>query len=42
MVRYLKRDESIDRPFATHAGVRRSVGTGAVQFQQTTQDEARN
>ena len=42
MVRHLKCLERIERPFATQCSVRRSVGIGAVQFQQTTQNEAKN
>ena len=42
MIRYLKREERIERPLAAHVGVRRNVWIGAVQFQQTTQDEDTN
>ena len=40
MARYLERHERTERPLATH--VVPSVGIGAVEFQQTTQDETRN
>ena len=42
MARYLKRDERIQGPRATHVSVGRSAGVGTVQFQSTTQTETGN
>ena len=36
MIRHLKHHERIERLFTTNARVKRCVGIGAIQFQQTT------
>ena len=40
--RYLKRDERVQGPRATHVGVGRSALVGTVQLQSATQTETRN